>query len=53
MMINRVYHSVKDAKQQVSIWKAQYPNAQFKIVPYALGNKVAYQIVQINRFKDS
>lgn len=48
-----VYNSVADAKRQVAIWKKQYPYAKFQIRPYALGNKVAYQIVQINRFRES
>lgn len=46
----QVYHSVADARRQVSEWEKQYPGAEFSIRPYALGNKVAYQIVQVNRF---
>lgn len=46
----RVYHSVNDAKRQIKIWERDYPTAKFSIRPYALGNKVAYQIVQTNRY---
>lgn len=47
----RVYHSIADAKRQISIWKKEHPSANFEIRPYALGNNVAYQIVQKNRFQ--
>ena len=48
----QVYHSIADAKRQVKIWCKQYKGSKFVIHPYALGNKVAYQIIQINRFQE-
>lgn len=46
------FQSYAQAKAQIGQWKAQYPNARFRIEQIACGNKMRWQVVQTNRFNE-
>lgn len=44
--------TLEEAKKLMKKYKKEWPNLKFKLDSYNNGNKLGWQVVQLNRFKD-